>query len=54
MLRAGGWQKARMEQQMHEWFGHIPKFIITLTVDYCSQCSVRRWSMSFTTSPAYR
>lgn len=23
MLRAGGWQKARMEQQMHEWFGEI-------------------------------
>ncbi|WP_368927944.1 putative metallopeptidase [Citrobacter freundii] len=39
MLRAGGWQKARMEQQMHEWFGRIPKFIITLAADYCSQCS---------------
>ncbi|HGL6569096.1 TPA: putative metallopeptidase, partial [Enterobacter hormaechei] len=39
MLRAGGWQKARMEQQMHEWFGRIPKFIITLEADYCSQCS---------------
>ncbi|MDE9696673.1 putative metallopeptidase, partial [Citrobacter freundii] len=33
MLRAGGWQKARMEQQMHEWFGRIPKFIITLAAD---------------------
>ena len=39
MLRAGGWQKARMEQQMHEWFGRIPKFIITLAADYCGQCS---------------
>ncbi|HCL8933176.1 TPA: hypothetical protein N2155_003194, partial [Enterobacter hormaechei] len=39
MLRAGGWQKARMEQQMYEWFGRIPKFIITLAADYCSQCS---------------
>ncbi|MES3370384.1 putative metallopeptidase [Enterobacter hormaechei] len=39
MLRAGGWQKARMEQQMHEWFGRIPKFIITLAADHCSQCS---------------
>lgn len=36
---AGGWQKARMEQQMHEWFGAVPKFIITLAADYCSQCS---------------
>lgn len=39
MVRAGGWQKARMEQQMYEWFGRIPKFIITLAADYCSQCS---------------
>ncbi|UXY08993.1 putative metallopeptidase [Kosakonia sp. ML.JS2a] len=38
MLRAGGWQKARMEQQMHEWFGRIPKFIITLAADYCAKC----------------
>lgn len=22
-MRAGGWQKARMEQQMHEWFGEV-------------------------------
>lgn len=44
MLRAGGWQKARMEQQMHEWFGRIPKFIITLAADYCSQCSDAEFS----------
>ncbi|MGX7625742.1 putative metallopeptidase [Klebsiella pneumoniae] len=36
---AGGWHKARMEQQMHEWFGRIPKFIITLAADYCEQCN---------------
>ncbi|MCF8996382.1 hypothetical protein GIV29_20025, partial [Pseudomonas carnis] len=29
-FRAGGWQKARMEQQMHDWFGDVPAFIITL------------------------
>lgn len=39
MLRAGGWQKARQEQQMREWFGYVPQFIITLAADYCSQCS---------------
>ncbi|MEH8464929.1 putative metallopeptidase [Klebsiella quasipneumoniae subsp. similipneumoniae] len=39
MMRVGGWQKARMEQQMHEWFGRIPKFIITLAADYCEQCN---------------
>jgi hypothetical protein len=39
IMRAGGWQKSRMEQQMHEWFGRIPKFVITLAADYCSQCT---------------
>ncbi len=38
-MRAGGWQKARMQQQMHEWFGEVPKYIITLAGDYCSECS---------------
>lgn len=39
MMRVGGWQKARQEQQMHEWFGRIPKYIITLAADYCEQCN---------------
>lgn len=39
MFRAGGWQKARQEQQMLEWFGRVPAYIITLAADYCSQCS---------------
>lgn len=26
MFRAGGWQKARQEQQMIEWFGRVPAF----------------------------
>lgn len=38
-FRAGGWQKARMEQQMFDWFGAVPTFIITLAADYCSTCS---------------
>ncbi|WP_122586652.1 putative metallopeptidase [Pseudomonas viridiflava] len=37
-FRAGGWQKARMEQQMRGWFGYVPSYIITLAADYCSQC----------------
>ena len=24
---------------MHEWFGRIPKFIITPAADYCEQCN---------------
>lgn len=38
-FRAGGWQKARQEQQFREWFGRTPKFVITLAADYCAQCS---------------
>ncbi|RVD76857.1 putative metallopeptidase [Pseudomonas koreensis] len=38
-FRAGGWQKARMEQQMLDWFGDVPGYIITLAADYCAQCS---------------
>lgn len=39
MIRAGGWQKARQEQQMRSWFGEEPAFLITLAGDYCAQCS---------------
>lgn len=39
MIRAGGWQKARQEQQMRDWFGEEPEFLITLAADYCAQCS---------------
>lgn len=39
MIRAGGWQKARQEQQMRDWFGEEPAFLITLAGDYCSQCT---------------
>jgi hypothetical protein len=39
MFRVGGWQKDRQQQQFLEWFGRLPKFVITLAADYCSQCS---------------
>lgn len=39
MFRAGGWQKARQEQQMIEWFGRVPEFLITLAGDYCGICT---------------
>ena len=39
MFRAGGWQKARQEQQMRDWFGEIPEYLITLAADYCAQCT---------------
>ena len=39
MIRAGGWQKARQEQQLCDWFGRVPAFIITLDANYCATCS---------------
>jgi hypothetical protein len=34
----GKWSRARAVQQVEEWFGSIPHFIITLDADYCRQC----------------
>lgn len=38
-FRAGGWQKARMERQMRDWFDDVPAYIITLAADYYAACS---------------
>lgn len=38
-FRCGPWQKGRQEQQMREWFGRVPKYLITLDASYCAQCS---------------
>lgn len=38
MFRAGGWQKLRQEAQMIEWFGRVPKFLVTLAADFCLEC----------------
>lgn len=34
----GKWSRARAEQQVVEWFGSVPDFIITLDADYCREC----------------
>jgi hypothetical protein len=34
----GKWSRARAVQQITDWFGSIPNFIITLDADYCQQC----------------
>lgn len=39
MFRVSGWQKARQEQQMVEWFGRVPAILITLAADYCADCT---------------
>lgn len=43
MIRAGGWQKGRQEQQFYDWFDRVPSFMITLDASYCAQCSDAEW-----------
>ena len=38
-FRAGAWQKGRQEQQMKEWFGRVPTYLITLDAHYARECS---------------
>jgi hypothetical protein len=35
----GKWAKARAEQQLEEWFGVVPDFIITVFAPYAAECS---------------
>lgn len=39
MIQGGGWKRARQECQMEDWFGIIPKFIITLDARFCESHS---------------
>lgn len=39
----GKWRKARVEQQIAEWFGFEPDFILTFDARYASQCSDIEW-----------
>ena len=43
MIRAGGWQKMRQEEQFMDWFGRVPSFVITLDASYCAECSDADW-----------
>ncbi|WP_195812360.1 putative metallopeptidase [Xylophilus rhododendri] len=43
MIRSGGWQKARQEEQLTDWFGRVPGFLITLDASYCATCSDADW-----------
>lgn len=43
MIRAGGWQKGRQEQQMMDWFGRVPSYLITLDASYCATCTDGDW-----------
>lgn len=37
-MAMGKWAKARAEQQIGEWFGFIPHFLITIDAHYAAQC----------------
>lgn len=39
MFRCGAWQRGRQEQQLFEWFGDVPDFLITLDAQYSAQSS---------------
>ncbi|MES2262116.1 MAG: putative metallopeptidase [Pseudomonadota bacterium] len=38
-FRCGPWQKWRQQQQMTDWFGHLPDFLITLDASHCMKCT---------------
>lgn len=42
-FRANAWQKGRQEQQMREWFGRVPDWLITLDGAFALQCSDAEW-----------
>ncbi|HCI7192785.1 putative metallopeptidase [Acinetobacter baumannii] len=41
MFNQGGWKKARQEQQMRDWFGYVPAYLITIDASYCDQATDR-------------
>lgn len=38
-FRCGPWQKGRQQQQMFDWFGSVPDYLITLDAQYCLTCT---------------
>jgi hypothetical protein len=38
-FRCGPWQKGRQQQQMADWFGIVPQYLITLDASHCLTCS---------------
>lgn len=37
-MAMGKWQKARAEEQVEQWFGEVPDFLITIDANYAAQC----------------
>lgn len=38
-MRGNPWQSGRSSQQLREWFGDEPRFLITLDAQHCATCS---------------
>lgn len=39
MFNVGGWRKSRQEQQMRDWFGFVPAYLITIDASFCERAS---------------
>lgn len=39
MFNVGGWRKARQEQQMRDWFGFVPTYLITIDASFCDEAN---------------
>ncbi|OTU47238.1 hypothetical protein CAT37_01635 [Acinetobacter pittii] len=39
MFQQGGWKKARQEQQMRDWFGTVPTYLITVDASFCERAN---------------
>lgn len=39
MFNQGGWKKVRQEQQMRDWFGYVPTYLITIDASFCDEAN---------------
>ncbi|WP_151745124.1 putative metallopeptidase [Acinetobacter calcoaceticus] len=39
MFQQGGWKKSRQEQQMRDWFGFVPIYLITIDASFCEKAN---------------
>ncbi|WP_228264364.1 putative metallopeptidase, partial [Acinetobacter baumannii] len=39
IFNVGGWRKARQEQQMRDWFGFVPTYLITVDASFCERAN---------------
>lgn len=43
MFQGAGWKRSRQEQQMWEWFGSVPDFVITIDANVAAELSDAQW-----------